>query len=522
MTGLAVRQIRGGAATVAVVCAGITAFIAASYAGVMADPAAAAGLRGIAGNAAIRTLFGEPVALDHAGGFTVWRVGTVIAVLLGIWAILTTTRITRGAEEAHRWDLLLAGRVSLRGITLRHVAGVAVAATATGGAVTAALALTADRPAGAVVHGAGIAAIGLFCTATAALTAQLFASRATASGSAVAVLGVSLLVRMAGDGITGLAWLRWTSPLGLLELSSPYRDNRPLPLLLLLAVSAALGATAVLLAGRRDAGDGLIRRTAARTATRGPLGSVEAFALRRMLLPLTAWTAGVIAYFLVIGLTGVAVTEFMAQNSTIADMAGQAGFGGLDQIEGLTAAVFGLLSLPVAGFAVVRLAAFVAAEADRRLVLIAAQPVSRERLLAAEMAVTAAGMAFLVTVAALATWAGVAVAGGELGMAAALRGAWNALPVALLGLGAAVLAVGCAPRAVIALGSLPTVGGFLLYTVADSIGAPGWVRGISPYAHLSPAPLAPVSLTAEAVMVSVSVALAGAGLWAYRRRDLFG
>ncbi|HEX5200474.1 MAG TPA: hypothetical protein VFW27_11100 [Actinoplanes sp.] len=522
MTGLVVRQIRGGAAVVAVICAGMTAIVAASYAGVMADPAAAASLHRIAGNAAIRTLFGEPIALDQAGGFTVWRVGTVIAFLLGIWAILATTRITRGAEEARRWDLLLGGRVSLRGATARHLTGVAAAATATGGAVAVALAATADRPTGAVVHGAGIAAIGLFCTATAALTAQLFASRSAASGSAVAVLAVGLLIRMAADGITALAWLRWASPLGLLELSSPYRDNRPLPVLLLLVISGALGAVAVRLAGRRDAGDGLIRGTPGRTGTRGPLGSVEAFALRRMLPALTAWTAGVIAYFLVIGLAGVAVTEFMAQNGSIADLAGQAGFGGLDRLEGLTAAVFGLLSLPVAGFAAVRLGGFVATENDRRLTLLAAQPVSRVRLLAAETAVTAAGMAFLVTVAALATWTGIAAAGGEMSMAALLRGTWNALPVALLGLGAAVLAAGRVPRAVIALGSLPTVGGFLLYTVADSVGAPAWVRGTSPYAHLAPVPLVPVDLGAELVMAALSAALAGAGLWAYRTRDLSG
>ncbi|MEK8110427.1 hypothetical protein NKG94_51120 [Micromonospora sp. M12] len=37
----------------------------------------------LARNPAIRTLFGEPVALDQPGGFTVWRTGTVLAVLLG-------------------------------------------------------------------------------------------------------------------------------------------------------------------------------------------------------------------------------------------------------------------------------------------------------------------------------------------------------------------------------------------------------------------------------------------------------
>jgi len=61
---------------------------------VIADPAAAGSIAKLAANPAIRTLFGEPIALDQAGGFTVWRVGTFLAALLGAWAILATTRIT--------------------------------------------------------------------------------------------------------------------------------------------------------------------------------------------------------------------------------------------------------------------------------------------------------------------------------------------------------------------------------------------------------------------------------------------
>ncbi|WP_328473646.1 hypothetical protein OHA21_13050 [Actinoplanes sp. NBC_00393] len=519
---LAVRQVWPGSLIVLGISAGMTAVIAATHAGVTADPAAAAGLRNIAGNPAIRTLFGNPVALDHAGGFTVWRAGTPVAILLGTWAILTVTRITRGAEEAGRWDLLLAGRVALRTLTARHLTVVAAVAVLTGAAVTAALSLTADRPFGALLHGAGIGLIGLFSAATAALAAQLFAARATASGAAVGVLGGALLLRMAGDGVTGLAWLRWLSPLGLIEISSPYGENRVLPLVVLLLVTAGTGAAALWLAGRRDAAGGLLTAGAGGRANRGLLGGVHAFAVRRMLLPLLAWTAGVLAYFLLIGLTAVSVTAFMAQNTTVSEMAGQAGFGSLDRVEGFTAAIFAVLALPVGAFAAIRMGTFVAAESDRRLTLIAAQPVSRVRLLGAEAAATASGMAALVTVAALAVWAGVTAAGGGLTAGAALRGTWNVLPVAMLSLGAAVFATGYAPRAVAAIGVLPTTGAFLLQIVADSAGAPGWVLDLSPFAHLAPVPLAPVGVTAAVVMLVIGAVLAAAGVQGYRIRDLSG
>ena len=112
VTGLAVRQVRRGALVVLVVVAGVSALVAVQYRQVFADAFDAASLRALAENPAIRTLFGEPVALDDPGGFTVWRTGTFAAVLVGVWALLAATRITRGEEDAGRWDLLLAGRLS--------------------------------------------------------------------------------------------------------------------------------------------------------------------------------------------------------------------------------------------------------------------------------------------------------------------------------------------------------------------------------------------------------------------------
>ena len=181
VTRLALRQIRRGALIVATLAAGMSALVVATYDSVMADPAAAGSLQALAGNPAIRTLFGEPVALDHAGGFTVWRVGTFVAVLLGVWAIVATTRITRGEEDAGRWDVLLAGRLTMRTAVTRHVTAVMAVALVAGGAVSAVLLLAGTQPAGALMHGAGTGMLGMFFAAAAGLTAQVFPARAPAT-----------------------------------------------------------------------------------------------------------------------------------------------------------------------------------------------------------------------------------------------------------------------------------------------------------------------------------------------------
>jgi ABC-2 type transport system permease protein len=288
-----------------------------------------------------------------------------------------------------------------------------------------------------------------------------------------------------------------------------------------LAVAAALLLTGALAAAtRRDVRGGIVAAAAGRTPRTRLLGSVEAFALRRLLRPLAGWSASMGAYFLLIGLIAVTMTEFLKDNPVLADAAGQAGFASLASVAGYAATLFALLAVPVGVFAADRMSAFAAAEADRRLTLLTAQPLPRFRLLGAEIVAVGGGMAVLATVAGLATWLGVTVTGGGLGLPAALAGTWNALPVALLCLGAGVVALGWLPRAVGAVGALPAVGGFLLQVVAVTAQAPQWVIDMSPFAHLAPVPFSPPNRPATAIMTGVALVLVVAGLVGYDRRDL--
>jgi ABC-2 type transport system permease protein len=117
-------------------------------------------------------------------------------------------------------------------------------------------------------------------------------------------------------------------------------------------------------------------------------------------------------------------------------------------------------------------------------------------------------------------WVGTATVGAPLGAGAALAGTLNVLPVALLCLGAALLALGWLPRAVLAVGSVPAAGGFLLQVLADSFGWPGWVRQLSPYAHVAPVPVQAPDWAGAAGLLATAALLAAAGLAGYSRRDL--
>ncbi len=519
---IALRQVRRGTAVVTLLAGVVPAFVVLQYRSTFEGAVDAASLGALADNPAIRTLFGPAVALDDPGGFTVWRLGTVLGVLVGVWAALTGTRITRAEEEAGRWDLLLAGRLSLRAVVLHHLAVLLLAAALPGIALAAGMVLSGSGAAGAVLFGAAISGIGMTGAALGALAAQLAPERRTASGLAVAVVLVGLLARMVGDGVSALAWLHWLSPFGLLGRVAPFESDRSTPLLVLLGTVLLAAAGTAALAGVRDAGRGLLRdRDTGRRASR-LVGTLPGLAVHRVRRPVLSWGAGLAGYYLFIGLLATAMVEFLRDNPTFAELAAQAGFAQLGSVQGYASAMFALLAVPLGAFAATRLAATAADERTGRSTLLLAAPVSRIRWVGTEALAVCGAVVLLASVAGLAVWAGAAWVGAGLGPGQSLAGALSVVPVALLCLGAALAALGWAPSAVLGIGVLPAAGGYLLLALADSFRWPEWVRDLSPFARLAAVPAEPWNAWGSAAMTAVAGLLAVAGLIRYRSRDLRG
>jgi ABC-2 type transport system permease protein len=168
------------------------------------------------------------------------------------------------------------------------------------------------------------------------------------------------------------------------------------------------------------------------------------------------------------------------------------------------------------------MAALAGDEADGRLTLLFSTPVRRIRWVLTEAAVVAVACVVLAVVAGLTAWVGTSVVGAELGLGPALAGALNLVPVALLSLGAAMLAIGRVPHLVLPLGVMPTAGGFVLQALADSLGWPAAVAALSPFRHVAAVPDASPAWVAAGVMLAVSAGCVGIGAAAYGRRDVRG
>jgi ABC-2 type transport system permease protein len=496
--------------------------VVVQYRYTFADPGDAASLQVLAQNPAIRVLFGVPVALDNAGGFTVWRTGAFAAVALASWALLSATGITRGEEQSGRWALLLTGRLRLPSLVAHHLVVLLAAQLLVGAALALAFIAAGAGTQGALIYGLGITLVGMLFAAVGTLSAQLIEERRLASGIAVAVLGLALLLRMVADGVEQLAWLAWTTPFGLLVEAEPYAAKRPVPLAVLAVMVTAVAGLAVFTAAHRDVGSGLMTSREARPGRFRLLRSLPGFSTRRVLPSAFGWAAGLCTYFLIIGLLARSLTEFLLANPRFAELAAQAGFTGLATVQGYVAALFALLAIPLGVFAASRVSHDAADESEGRLAGVFSRPLPRSQWALVQIAVNLAAVLGLAIAAGVSAAAGIALAGANLRLTEALAGALNVVPVAALCLGAAQVAIGWVPQAVLALGALPAVGGFLLTVLVDTFDWPNWLAELSPFAHLASVPATAPDWAGTAGMMGVAVLFAGLGIVGFVRRDLRG
>ena len=325
---------------------------------------------------------------------------------------------------------------------------------------------------------------------------------------------------MIADSSHQLAWLAWATPFGLTARSAPYADNRIVPLIVLCAFPVVLAGAALFAARHRDLGDGIVAGSDSRPPRTRLLQSISGFALRRTARITLGWATGIAASFLLAGALLASVLEYIQTNPRIVELAAAAGVSGLDPVNAFAAPLFSLLPVPTGLYAAMRLATMVADEKAGRWTLLFAQPISRVRLLSAEIAVTVSGVVALHCLAAAAIWSGAKITGAPLQFADSLAGALNALPVALLAVGTAAVGVGWLPSAALAIGALPIVGGFLVNVIMQSTNAPGWVVNLSPWTHFAAVPDTPPNWAATIIFVLIGAILTALGVYGYVQRDM--
>ena len=484
-------------------------------------------LRGIGANAGFRAMFGQAREIDTVAGFTAWRTMGFLPLIAGVWGLLVATRLLRGEEDSGRWELLLTGPLTRAGATLATLSGIVAATLALflptavglllagvlpgdlplGGSLWLALALSAAAPAFAVVG---------------AVMAQLAPTRREAAALAGFAFVVLFTLRVAADGAESLGWLRWCTPLGWIEEMRPLTGARPLALLPLLAWTIGLGALAVWLAGRRDAGSAPLARRDEHPPHRLLLRSHSTLALRESLGGLLGWSLALGFTGLLYGLLAKSVADLARDSAGLREHVSREVGEQVDILstDGYIAVVFVFIAVVLALYAATHATAARTEESSGRLETLLAQPLGRREWIVGRLAMGAACCVVVALVTALAAWVGVVVRGSELSLFDMLKTALNMLPVVALFLGVAFLGLAFVPRhtGAIAFGAIG--GAYLWEQTGALVQAPGWTLAISPFHWLALVPARPIDVVASLTMLAVGAACATIAVARFRARDL--
>jgi ABC-2 type transport system permease protein len=495
---------------------------AASFADLYPTAASrAAFASGIADNAATVALYGR-VYDSSIGGLTAWRIGTVAMTLAGLVSLLAVVRHTRAEEEAGRLELIGAGVVGRHAPLAAALAVVVGTDVAIGLLACVGLVVVGLPLAGSVALGLAVTASGWVFGAVAAVSAQLVESSRAANGIAAGVLGSAYLLRAAGDtaGEGALSWLSWLSPLGWAQRMRPFAHERWWPLVLSLALAAALLGAAWSLVARRDLGAGLLPSRPGPAHAAPSLRSPLALAWRLQRGALLGWTAGFLVVGAALGSLAQGVTEIVESSPqlqrVLIEIGGQEGI-----VDAYLAATFGFVGIVAAAYGVQATLRLRAEETTGRVEPLLSTAVPRVRWALSHLVFAAAGSAVVLTAAGLAAGLAHGLRTGDVAgqLPRVLGAALVQLPAAWVLAGVTVVLFGLAPR--LSAASWAVLAACLLLSqLGPVLHLDRWVMDLSPFTHVPRLPGGEASAGPLLTLVAVAAALTAAGLTGFRRRDV--
>jgi ABC-2 type transport system permease protein len=475
------------------------------------------------GDRGLAILLGPIAAVDTVGGYTVYKCFAFLTTIGAVWGLLAATRHLRGEEDAGRWQLVLAGGTRASRATVATLAGLGVAVGILFAATTAITLLIGRNPdlgfgpGETVLYGASLAVAPAVFVAVGAFTSQLGRSRRVATGLGMGCLAVAFVVRMIADAGPGARWLLWLTPFGWTERMRPLTENDPLPLALAGVSVAGLVITSTVLAGRRDAGAGLLSsRDVARPRPFG-LRSPTRLAVRLELPVLLAWCVGAVAAALALGFIAKVATGPVP--GSMGDTLDRFGVHGTFVRQYFSVA-FLLVATVVALMPAGQIGAASDEETSGRLVHLLSRPTRPRSILAGRLAVAGAAIVAAGLLAGLAAWAGAKVQGVDPGLARMVGAGINVVPTALvvLGIGAVVLAL--APRAAAPAVYAVVVWSLIVYLFGSLVSGAGWLGALSLFHYMALAPAQTPDAVSVGLTVLAAVALCVLAALIVERRDV--
>lgn len=525
------RSARGtltGAAIVAAVLGLTVASSAITYVSTFPTEASRQQLtRLTAGGADLSVIMGPTSGIGTVGGYTFYKGYLFLTSIAAVWAVLIATRSLRGQEDTGRWQLLLSGATRPASATAAVLSGLSVSVVVVAvGVFCGTLLAGLDPKVGftlwdSVAHAASIGLVPAVFVGVGALTSQLARSRRVATGLGLGIFAVAFVLRMIGDAGAGTRWVRWLTPLGWSEMVEPLTTNRLLPVVPAVLSTVAMCLGAIVLAGRRDVGHGVLGGNETAVASDRGLGSPIGLALRLERGVLVAWLLGAsvtgFALGMVASMTATASGDVPKEMGDILDRFGAQG----TFVRQYFGVVFLLVAAVVALVPAGLLGAAAGEELRGRLRLVVAGPTRRSAWLAGRLLIAAIAVLVIAAATAVSLWVGAWTRGvHEVGLAAALGAGLNVVPIALVALGIGAVTFAVWPRAASGVLYALVAWSLVANLLASLVDGARWLDRLSLFHYLTLAPAAAVDVPTDLVVAALGLALCIGAVALFDRRDL--
>ena len=456
------------------------------------------------------------------------------AIAVGVMNIFFVVRHTRTDEERGRSEVvrsLPTGRLASINATMLSALMLNAALALFTGLGLAATGIESMGFGGSMLYGAALGAVGLVFAAIAALFSQLSSSSSGASLLSVILLGVSYMMRAAGD-MQGNEMIACVSPLGLVQRSQAYVENNIWPTLLLLFIAVFISLIAYKLNSMRDLGQGFIAAKPGRAEA--SVGLMSSFGLAwRLLRPtLVGWVIVMFVLGASYGSVVTVISSFISDSPEYMTVIGvpveMLETLSIEDREKLIVESFGSfvnIMMVLVCFVPILIAALKARaeEKEGRTEHILARVVPRSKYLAGYVALAYAGSVLVLAAAAVGLFSVAHIVAGEsspFSFGEMMRSYLSFLPAAWVMIGVAVFLVGAFPKA-----TGVAWGGFGLVFFTSFVGGlalPEWMLNISPLHHIpQPQPFMEFTMdyTPLIILTAIAAILTAIGFVFYSKRD---
>lgn len=443
------------------------------------------------------------------------------SIVVALFSILTTVRHTRAEEESGRAEMIRANPAG------RHVGLASALVMATllnlgvfAGTLSTLLIIGDDAVtvAGSLTYAAALTSIGLAFAGVAAVAAQFVSTSRAATGLAGAVLAGSFLLRGIADVSDGSDELTWLSPLGWVQRTQPWADNRAWPLVLCLATAAVSAIAAGWLSTRRDLGASLRAPSVGRASARGFLVTPFGLSARLNRGNGLGWLIGLAVFASAYGPILGDADNFLAQMPILAEFMPSASDDGVRLFASIIVALGALIMTVPALQVITRMAAD---ERDGRSTALLANGASRASWFGWNIALSLIIATLLAASFGLVLGVVGARATGDDSLGADIAvGALGYLGAIAVAVGVCAFIVGWAPRLAGAAWFVPGLGLLVMY-FAELLEWPNWLRWLSPFDHVAARPgVTDSDLSSQLLLWATAAVLIALGGIGYRRRHL--